>query len=62
MVRYISGKTQGKLPIIGVGGIMTSQDTLNMLRAGASLVQVYTGFIYQGPGFVKKICREIAKK
>ncbi|MDR1416001.1 MAG: quinone-dependent dihydroorotate dehydrogenase [Prevotellaceae bacterium] len=62
MVRYISGKTQGKLPIIGVGGIMTSQDALNMLRAGASLVQVYTGFIYQGPEFVKKICREIAKK
>lgn len=62
MVRYISGKMQGKLPIIGVGGIMAPQDALNMLQAGASLVQVYTGFIYQGPGFAKKICREIAKK
>jgi dihydroorotate dehydrogenase len=60
MVRYISRKTQGKLPIIGVGGVMTPQDALNMLHAGASLVQVYSGFIYQGPGFVKKICRAIA--
>ncbi|MDR0711682.1 MAG: quinone-dependent dihydroorotate dehydrogenase [Prevotellaceae bacterium] len=60
MVRYISRKTQGKLPIIGVGGIMTPQDALNMLHAGASLVQVYSGFIYQGPGFAKKICRAIA--
>ncbi|MDR3189186.1 MAG: quinone-dependent dihydroorotate dehydrogenase [Prevotellaceae bacterium] len=60
MVRYISRKTQGKLPIIGVGGIMTPQDALSMLRAGASLVQVYTGFIYQGPKFAKQLCRAIA--
>ncbi|MDR2814359.1 MAG: quinone-dependent dihydroorotate dehydrogenase, partial [Prevotellaceae bacterium] len=49
MVQYISRKTHGKLPIIGVGGIMTPQDALNMLHAGAALVQVYSGFIYQGP-------------
>ncbi|MDR0687521.1 MAG: quinone-dependent dihydroorotate dehydrogenase [Prevotellaceae bacterium] len=61
-VRYISRKTQGKLPIIGVGGIMTPQDAVNMLRAGASLVQVYTGFIYRGPGFAGEICREVAKQ
>ena len=60
MVRYISRKTQGKLPIIGVGGIMAPQDAMNMLRAGASLVQLYSGFIYQGPAFAKKICRAIA--
>ncbi|MDR3365795.1 MAG: quinone-dependent dihydroorotate dehydrogenase [Prevotellaceae bacterium] len=60
MVRYISRKTHGKLPIIGVGGIMTPQDARNMLQAGAWLIQVYTGFIYQGPMLVKKICREIA--
>lgn len=60
MVRYISRKTQGKLPIIGVGGIMTPQDALNMLHAGASLVQVYSGFIYRGPTLAKKICRAIA--
>jgi len=62
MVRYISEKTGGKLPIIGVGGIMTVQDALNMLDAGATLVQVYTGFIYEGPGFVKRINRAILKR
>jgi len=59
MVGYIARKTEGRLPIIGVGGIMTPQDAQNMLDAGASLVQIYTGFIYNGPGFVKKICHEI---
>ncbi|MDR1225429.1 MAG: quinone-dependent dihydroorotate dehydrogenase [Prevotellaceae bacterium] len=62
MVKYISAKTGGKLPIIGVGGIMSVEDALNMLNAGASLIQVYTGFIYNGPGFVKKICRAILNK
>ncbi len=62
MVRYISQKTQGKLPIIGVGGVMTEQDALNMLEAGASLVQVYSGFIFQGPAFVKRICKAILRK
>ena len=62
MVRCISRKTGGKLPIIGVGGIMTEQDALNMLAAGATLVQVYSGFIYKGPGFAKRICRAIAEK
>ncbi len=61
MVRYISQKTEGKLPIIGVGGIMAEQDALNMLAAGASLVQLYSGFIYNGPGFAKRICRAVAK-
>ncbi len=55
MVRYISEKTGGKLPIIGVGGILTVEDALNMLDAGATLIQVYTGFIYNGPGFMQKI-------
>ena len=61
IVRYISQKTGGKLPIIGVGGIMTEQDAINMLEAGASLVQIYSGFIYQGPGFVKRINKKILK-
>ena len=56
-VRYIHTKTQGQVPIIGVGGIMTPDDAVNMLVAGASLIQVYTGFIYNGPGFVKKILK-----
>lgn len=59
VVQYIASKTKGKLPIIGVGGIMSAQDALNMLEAGASLIQVYTGFIYNGPGFVRKINRAI---
>lgn len=60
MVRYIHTKTEGKLPIIGVGGVMTVDDAQQMLAAGASLVQVYSGFIYEGPGFVKRICQRLA--
>ncbi len=55
MIRYIHKKTEGKIPIIGVGGIMTPRDALDKLAAGASLVQVYSGWIYEGPYFVKKI-------
>jgi len=54
-VSYISQRTEGRMPIIGVGGIMTAQDAINMLNAGATLVQVYSGFIYSGPSLVKKI-------
>ena len=62
VVKYISEKTSGKLPIIGVGGIMRVQDALNMLEAGASLIQVYSGFIYQGTGFVKQINKAVLKR
>ncbi|MCC8020313.1 MAG: quinone-dependent dihydroorotate dehydrogenase [Rikenellaceae bacterium] len=62
MVRYLHEKTEGRYPIIGVGGIMTPEDAQRMLDAGASLVQVYTGFIYEGPSLVKRICRHIAGK
>jgi dihydroorotate dehydrogenase len=62
VVRYVAEKTGGKLPIIGVGGIMTTQDALNMLEAGATLVQVYTGFIYNGPGFVRRINKAILER
>ncbi len=57
IIRYISKKTNGKLPIIGVGGIMNAADVQEKLEAGASLVQVYTGFIYEGAGIVKKIMK-----
>ncbi len=60
-VRYIHQQTGGVFPIIGVGGIMSANDAVRMLEAGASLIQVYTGFIYNGPGFVKKICRRLLK-
>ncbi len=55
VIRYIHEKTGGKLPIIGVGGIMGPGDALEKLEAGACLVQIYTGFIYEGPGLVKRI-------
>lgn len=61
MIRYISEKTEGKLPIIGVGGILTSKDAIEKLNAGASMVQIYTGFIYSGPKLVKKINRAVLK-
>lgn len=61
IIRYISEKSNGEIPIIGVGGIMSAEDALEKLRAGASLIQVYTGFIYNGPGFVKKINRAIVQ-
>ncbi len=62
VVRYISERTGGKMPIIAVGGIMSAQDALNMLDAGATLIQIYTGFIYEGPGLAKEINRAILKQ
>ncbi len=61
IIRYISEKTEGKLPIIGVGGIVSKYDALEKLNAGASLVQIYSGFIYEGPSLVKKINKLILK-
>lgn len=61
VVKYIHEKTDGKVVIIGVGGISTVEDALNMLNAGASLIQLYTGYIYQGPMFVRDICKAIIK-
>lgn len=49
----------GKVPIIGVGGVATGQDALDKIRAGASLVQLYTAMVYQGPPIVNKIKREL---
>jgi dihydroorotate dehydrogenase len=57
MVRYIARQTGGRLPIVGVGGIASPEDALEKLDAGASLVQVYTGLVYAGPGLVKAINR-----
>lgn len=61
VIRYISSKTDGKFPIIGVGGIMSETDAIEKLNAGASLIQIYTGFIYTGPILVKKICKALVK-
>jgi len=59
IIKYIAGKTEGELPIIGVGGIMNADDALEKINAGASLVQVYTGFIYEGPALIKKIVKRL---
>jgi len=60
IIRMIHAKTEGKLPIIGVGGIMSAADAWEKLRAGASLLQLYTGLIYQGPGLVGRILRGLS--
>lgn len=57
IVRYLYTKSNGKLPIIAVGGIMTAKDAQEKLDAGASLVQIYTGFIYSGPSLVSAIAK-----
>ena len=59
IVNYIHKKTGGKIPIIASGGIFTGSDAKEKVDAGASLVQVWTGFIYEGPGIVKQICKAL---
>jgi len=61
VIRYIHEKTAGKLPIIGVGGIESAEDALEKIKAGATLVQVYTGFIYSGPSLAKRINKYLKK-
>ncbi len=58
-IAYLHKKSGGRFPIIGVGGIFNAQDAMEKLKAGASLVQVYTGFIYNGPFIAKKISRKL---
>jgi dihydroorotate dehydrogenase len=55
IIRFIHQETQGTLPIIGVGGIFTAADAWEKITAGASLIQVYTGWIYEGPWMVRRI-------
>ena len=62
VVRRIHTRSQGTYPIIGVGGVMTPDDVRAMLDAGAALVQIYTGYIYNGPGYVREICRALLEK
>jgi dihydroorotate dehydrogenase len=62
VIRYLHRKSSGKIPIIGVGGIHSAADALEKLNAGASLVQLYTGFIYEGPSLVKRINKAILRK
>ncbi len=61
IIRYIQKATDGRLPIIGVGGILTVDDAKEKLDAGACLIQVYTGFVYEGPGFPRMLARGLLK-
>lgn len=61
VIRYIVENSNGMIPVIGVGGIMSPEDAIEKLEAGASLIQIYTSFIYEGPALVKKINKTIAK-
>ena len=62
VIRYLHDNSKGEFPIIGVGGIHSADDALEKLAAGASLIQLYTGFIYEGPGIVRKINEAILKQ
>lgn len=59
VVRYIHTKSNGQIPIIGVGGINSAEDALEKIKAGASLIQIYTGFVYQGPSLIKRINKKL---
>lgn len=60
VIRYLSKRTNNNVAIIGVGGIFDANDAKEKLKAGASLIQIYTGFIYEGPGIIKKILKGIS--
>ncbi len=62
VIRYLKKNAKNPFPIIGVGGISTPKDAIEKLHAGASLVQVYTGFIYEGPGLIKRINKILANE
>jgi len=61
VIRFLAQKSRAAFPIIGVGGIHSPEDALEKLKAGASLVQIYTGFIYEGPRLIKDINQAILK-
>lgn len=62
VIRLIYRHTQGNFPIVGVGGIFSAEDAWEKITAGASLVQVYTGWVYQGPGLVKQVLQGLSDR
>ena len=62
VIKYLSEKSSNAFPIIAVGGIHTAEDAIEKLNAGAVLVQIYTGFVYEGPGIAKRINKAILRK
>lgn len=61
VIQYLHQQSSGKFPIIGVGGIHSSEDAIEKINAGASLVQIYTGFIYEGPKLIREINEALLK-
>jgi dihydroorotate dehydrogenase len=61
VIRFLRDRLGPQYPIIGVGGIMKPEDALEKLKAGANLIQIYTGFVYNGPAFIGRINRLLAK-
>jgi dihydroorotate dehydrogenase len=59
MIRQIHTRTNGKLPIVGVGGVMNPADAQEKMDAGAVLVQIFTGLVYSGPGLVQSILKAL---
>ncbi len=62
VIRYIWEQSKGEIPIIGVGGIFTAEDAWDKITAGACLVQIYTGWVYQGPGMIRRILQGLLLK
>jgi dihydroorotate dehydrogenase len=62
VIKYLKQKSNNAFPVIGVGGIHSAEDAIEKFKAGADLIQLYTGFIYEGPGLIKKICKEYIKQ
>ena len=62
VIRFLAQKSQKAFPIIGVGGIHSPEDAIEKLNAGADLIQLYTGFVYQGPGLVKRINKALINR
>jgi dihydroorotate dehydrogenase len=62
IIKYLSDASNGEIPIVGVGGIMTAEDAIEKIEAGAALVQLYTGFIYEGPGLIKQINHKLSEQ
>jgi len=61
IIRYLHEKAKGAIPIIAVGGIHSAEDAIEKLEAGAGVIQLYSGFIYEGPGLIKKINKALLK-
>ena len=62
VIQYLADNSNKAFPIIGVGGIHSAEDAIEKINAGADLVQIYTGFIYEGPSLIKKINKAILKQ